>query len=506
MMKYYLLSFFLLNIITSNGQNVSKSIGFGNLTKEYALGCIEVDGDLLISAIVRCKLDEDVPSEFCNCMLRIRPNGEVVWKKLMEFSTDYHSQLTGHVNMHRSGDSIIVSGMSRMGEKSYTRINICHINGYLIDQIDLETENFSWHQGMLFKNNTYILLNKIENISDPSLNFQILRLNSEFRKIDSVTIKSKYITNGGNILIDSNNNYIIGAWGGNLIYLTKLNNELQLDWLKIVRTVKSLVFGLTYVSNGPNGNFYCCSPIENEFKQGVNAIEGIGVFLISADGEVKWKLEYNGWYDIECYGIKTLENDDLLVFGTVNTYDIKNISPAWVARISKDGKIIWNKIIIDSRFKHINHIITNVAIDKINSNFLFTGVITDTFPDHYPTEKNPNVWFLTLDKNGCYNGNCADTIIIEDKIVNSIDNSNFLSDDVVEFYPNPIQDHLNVKFKSREKRVLQICDNFGKVVYNIEIREDHINLNLNFLNSGVYNFYFIDAKGEKSERFNVLKK
>lgn len=69
----FILVLFSINLTFS--QQVSKSIPFGNKTQESGWSIRELDGDFIITFSVRCKIDKNVPSEYCCAMIRINKFG-----------------------------------------------------------------------------------------------------------------------------------------------------------------------------------------------------------------------------------------------------------------------------------------------------------------------------------------------------------------------------------------------------------------------------------------------
>ncbi|GEM_PF-2074694 len=74
------------------------------------------------------------------------------------------------------------------------------------------------------------------------------------------------------------------------------------------------------------------------------------------------------------------------------------------------------------------------------------------------------VWVLSIDENGCYNGNCSDTIVINSIAITK--NNDLPKPDEIKIYPNPAHQFFQIEASNEVMYSVQIHDSFGCLLYS----------------------------------------
>lgn len=194
-----------------------------------------MQNDYIITTAVRCKLDEDVPSEGCCAKLRVNRKGEVLWKKLMEFETGYFSR-PGHPDCYSvRNDSFIVSGFVNRNDWMYLRLFIVHGTGVLLKPIDFYDPQFAWNASIISLNEGYLICNLLRDTTQVGLDYQFIKLDRASWVIKETRIgkADRTVTGGSLILLEDNTRMIAmdeyyKPSPGKNIRIIRINSNLNL--------------------------------------------------------------------------------------------------------------------------------------------------------------------------------------------------------------------------------------------------------------------------------------
>lgn len=486
--------------IQLTSQQVAVSIPIGNKTNELGWHIDAIGDDFIITTQVRCKLDEDVPSEGCCAMLKVNRKGDVIWKKLMEFETEYFSR-PGHPDCYTvRNDSFIVSGFVNRNDTMFLRLFIVHSSGILLQQIDYYLPLFHWNSGIISLNDGYLICNLLKDTTQEGLDYQFIKLDRTFRIIkETRTGKGDRTANGGSLILLEDSTIMLAMdeyhkpQPGKNIRIIKINSNLHL--LSEVEVNNNIV--------DPKSRY----PIIKRSKDScifiwhyktVGLGPGIFPFPITL-------FKYNSYYqklferEFSYFGVEyitgdmMLSEDHLYFCGEIyNSGGRGNL--AWIRKMDLDGKSMWERIYVDSSMKKIHQRFEHFIQNK-DGGFAITGSITDTFPNHDPSEFNSNIWFVTLDKDGCFNGDCSDTIYLDQKIPNNINNSGFRLEELVEFYPNPAKEVVHMEFRNPGERYVTVMTIDGRVLDKRQISDEHDLLRVSEYVPGNYKVRIEDKTG-----------
>ena len=257
-----------------------------------------------------------------------------------------------------------------------------------------------------------------------------------------------------------------GQYNRSLLYETD-SLELDLKWGNSMVTLpdKRIVMTIHY---------------ERSRRESLTCIDSTGQFLWEYDFSEEWDR------DIELTNLSVAANGDILASGR---YDHPSRDAAMAFRLSPDGELLWIKLynLPNSRswmqcsFGDINQMDENRLI--VAGRVIVTQTRDPTDGQLYP---NRNTLIMTIDNDGCYNGDCSDIIDLnmEDLILTSIKEPLVEEVDRMVIYPNPVQGN-TLYFKENVSGQIGIFDLTGKKI-QIENLDNENVLLLDDLQSGIY--------------------
>ena len=213
--------------------------------------------------------------------------------------------------------------------------------------------------------------------------------------------------------------------------------------------------------------------------------------LDSTATTVEWEYFFAHKSSKEHYSITKTSEGSLFGVGGTDYFEINGIFPerfldGWCFLIDSNGNLIWEKNIADIRYEGGGSFWHGIEID---GGFAIVGGINDTFPDYDPFINNPQVWFLTLDDNGCWNGNCDKNIVINGEVSTSVNNT-LQPTSTVSIFPNPGPGILTIEYDERDgrfcKRKMQLSDSKGNIITTFELIAQKSIINLSHLPNGTY--------------------
>ncbi len=171
--------------------------------------------------------------------------------------------------------------------------------------------------------------------------------------------------------------------------------------------------------------------------------------------------------------------------------------------ITEDGEVEWRRYITDLRSNRFNGFFWDGC--AIPDGYAFGGKIDTLKEVADPFLNDPASWMVTLDSNGCWNGNCNDhIIIINDDSSTTIDIDTMTTavpqqptpdQAEIKAYPNPSSGVMNVEFGQAAVRSLHILSSDGKVLREIKTRGSKAILHIGGYPPGLYLIQVFDAEG-----------
>jgi len=168
--------------------------------------------------------------------------------------------------------------------------------------------------------------------------------------------------------------------------------------------------------------------------------------------------------------------------------------------ITDEGEVEWRRYITDLRSNNFDGFFWDGC--AIPGGYAFGGIIDTTKEVGDPFINDPASWIVTLDSNGCWNGNCNDhIIIINDDSSTTIDIDTMATavpqqptpdQAEIKAYPNPSSGVVNVEFGQAAVRSLHIMSSDGNVLREIKTRGSKAILHIGGYPPGLYLIHVYD--------------
>lgn len=150
-------------------------------------------------------------------------------------------------------------------------------------------------------------------------------------------------------------------------------------------------------------------------------------------------------------------------------YHHDNITPypgpnAWFFRLEEDGSVLWERALIDTSNAYGGRIWDGTMDEE---GFILVGDLFTWNPTGVPFLDDPDVWLLTLDLDGCWNGDCGDYIVINTDTTTAIHPP--VGDELpgLHIYPNPTRAMVTLEWPEHApsaNRLVRIFDLTGNLV------------------------------------------
>ena len=226
------------------------------------------------------------------------------------------------------------------------------------------------------------------------------------------------------------------------------------------------------------------------------------------NNELEQEWEYVFYHKSAKQFIGTFETEEGNIFGygtsdELYTFDITpsplNAYNAWCFLLSPNGELLWERAIFDERYMLLNGFFTGI---EYQDHFILGGLVDEFDPNSNPIN-DPSSWLLSIDKDGCWNGNCEDIIIIENDSLSYTDVEDF-SIPSIHIYPSPAIDIVNIKTPFQEFD-LQLINAAGNTVITEKRFGSEQTLNMESQPSGHYYIVLFDAKTGRKYVERIVK-
>lgn len=241
---------------------------------------------------------------------------------------------------------------------------------------------------------------------------------------------------------------------------------------------------------------------------------------INRKGEVVWQFSFDVTRSDIYYkdqsnqdhfyigDLKTTKNGDILMTGVNTVFDsiyVKSInkkvlvsgwSGSFIARFSKDGKLLWRHLLIATKDNGLERLISIGNIEESSDGSIVVGGAIGTKDStsnmYYP-------WVMRVGANGCFDSECSHVNkwwFFPDEFYTK--NNILITDDKLECFPNPTNSILNINLNTEAKLPIQyiITSLDGKEIVAGFQNEKSFKLNLNALPSSMYRIVCKDNTGK----------
>ncbi len=159
----------------------------------------------------------------------------------------------------------------------------------------------------------------------------------------------------------------------------------------------------------------------------------------------------------------------------------------WCYEISPQGELLWERGIADS--VHQNSLGRLWDVVETDEGYLLAGDLNLVNPTGTPFLNDPDVWLLTLDKNGCWNDNCNQYIVITGDMTSITDAEEEILQTNAHVYPNPTSGLLTLEVPDDidiRGSMVKVSDMNGTVLAQYKVGAPKSMINLGHLTNGTY--------------------
>jgi len=263
-----------------------------------------------------------------------------------------------------------------------------------------------------------------------------------------------------------------------------------------------------------DGGYICSWAVDYESRTGKPFFSDTFPYpptIIKFDSTFQFEWEYffiERNYNTEVLSFKDLGNGRYLGSGRTWEFElfdtlINGLADApggYAFLITEDGEVEWRRYITDLRSNRFNGFFWDGC--AIPGGYAFGGKIDTLKEVADPFLNDPASWVVTLDSNGCWNGNCNDHIIIinddssttieMDTMTTAVPQQPIPNRAEIKAYPNPSSGIVNVEFSQAAVRSLHIMSSDGNVLREIQTRGSKAILHIGGYPPGLYLIYVYD--------------
>ncbi len=151
----------------------------------------------------------------------------------------------------------------------------------------------------------------------------------------------------------------------------------------------------------------------------------------------------------------------------------------FIQKWTLDMDLVWTHVIRDTM---VHKRIYMFGLEETDIELILSGGV-------FPDSQDPRTFDLavmSLDLDGCYNGDCSDTIYFNEPPVSVIDIDLILDNNEVAIYPNPTTNEVQVESQKKINKIELFSAKRGKIKEITDIENTTITLNLEHQHNGIY--------------------
>jgi hypothetical protein len=180
-------------------------------------------------------------------------------------------------------------------------------------------------------------------------------------------------------------------------------------------------------------------------------------------------------------------------------------SDGWSFLMSPSGDLLWERSIADSVFHSHGGKFLDVA--ETDEGYLYVGNLQLVNPTGLPYPRDTDIWLVTLNKEGCWNGNCNPYIVINGDTTSSTNTKESVIPALdILAYPNPTNSVLNIECEgcsANSQRKVEVFGVDGSKMMEVDLFAPKSTINLSNLTNGTY-FLVHSMDGRTVETHKVI--
>jgi hypothetical protein len=493
---------FLLNLHANFGQELSVNIPITDLRSDAAIQVVELDENFLILGSSFCN---DSILVHCTTLTYVDSQGNKLWNHVFDGSPDIDLRPNGWTMVVNDLGIFVGATISKQIEnRTEVRIMAFDFDGNLQQQTDfyLPDMAFILTRRLYDYEDRLVLMGFCRQTWVNKQSVFILSVDYTLQEYEEHYFMSEGNLGGGAIdLFHQNDGNYALAYGQasplDEVVLLKLNENLEV--LSSKKVVEGFIGSqLNLFQTEDEG--YILTWHKNLWFEDPNSYPAPStVYKLDAEGNMEWEYAFASRYAKEHSHIYP-SSDGFILGSGASDYFLQNddmypgsVLCGWAFKLDMQGNLIWDRTIFDNRNAFSGRFFHTIETD---SHYLYVGDINMYNPTGVPFLNDPDAWFLTLSKDGCWNDVCAQVILItSDSTAQVIVGTEEVAalpepDAELSLYPNPTSDVLVLEYDpaqdgSQERKAL-IYDLTGRLVMEIALRAPRSIINLRHLGAGTY--------------------
>jgi hypothetical protein len=491
----------LLTLQVSYGQEFSVNVPVTDKNSDAAFQVVEMNGNFLMLVSCFC---HDSLLVHCVGLTYVDSQGNTIWNHVFDGSPDIDLRPNGWTMVVNDLGIFVAATIWKQTEnRTEVRIMSFDFEGYLQQQSDFSLPNMA-----------FVNTRKMYDYGEKLMLIGICRQTwankqSVFTLSVDYTLQEfeeRYFMSEGTLgsidLFHQNDGHYALAFGQRSpldeLRLLKLNENLEVLTSEKVVEGFSITSQLNLFQTEDEG--YILAWHKNLWFEDPNSYpEPCAVYKLGAEGNMEWEYVFASEYSKEHIHVFPTSDGHIVGCGATDyfaKYDDEYpnaVLCGWAFKLDMQGNLIWDRTIYDNRNAFSGRLFHSIETD---SHYLMVGDINMYNPTGVPFLNDPDAWFLTLSKDGCWNDVCAQVILITSdstaQVIVSAEEVTALpeTDAELTLYPNPTSDVLTLEYDpaqggSVERKAL-IFDLTGRLVLEIVLRAPRSIINLRHLGAGTY--------------------
>jgi len=346
------------------------------------------------------------------------------------------------------------------------------------------------HNGLQMPDSSFFFYGNIYSLNNPQdIDRYLLKLDKAGNKVWAKTYGGNWNDWGlGTTLVSRKIGLVLGGYtesysqyGGRDGWLIYTNFAGQVMREKFFGTQGD--DGSVHIALAPDSlSLYLAQHIDTLLQPGY-APWAYQVMKLDPLGNPEWRIILQDSLSRYANGIYTLANGDVLVYGVLDIFHTPPSDYGWLARISAQGTLLWNRAYqytddaYPLKISLSNWILNVLEVD--NGNILFLG--STTLKNEFGGQ---NPWIAQVDSNGCFSTHCDSLPAPWRGPPTALETTPDLG---IRLYPNPARDRLILQLAARHLPAeLELWDSQGRLVYQQPLTELQTRVDVSALAGGLY--------------------
>jgi type IX secretion system substrate protein len=501
-MKWSIATLILLMCMLSYGQELSLAIPVTpNKRADAGAQIATLDDGFLIAGKSFC---HDISNDYCLGLLKVDGQGNKIWSKV--FDGNPESGLEMKRTLLLIGDTAYVAADVWKNGYKEVRVMSFDLDGNLSNQKDLAIPYTSQLglRGMVQDGNKLLVYGEVANnghrVFIEVLDLQFNLLEEHFignPSYDKRFMELNKLSGAGYVLA-----YGEGGFLQVSVVITKLDENFNITFTK--KTLQAAEeFTSVNIYETDDKGFMLAWQKDLMFSLSDTFPFPTAIYKLDSMANVEWEYVFAHKAAKQHISTVKVSGGKMLGIGATDYYGVHNIYPerwadGWCFLIDTGGNLLWERSIADIRDSYGGRLWHGLETDN---GFVLVGDIDKINPSGVPFLNDPEVWFLTLDENGCWNGNCEKYIVITGDTTSITDTkeTKAATGEIVA-YPNPTDGIITIECENCKapelQRTIQVFDSSGRKIMETSLNAPKSIINLTHLDNGVYYIYILSSSGQ----------